>query len=128
MNEFKVHLQQFIELLPVNKSISAPEAERRAGQFLQVCAEITERRHFLSEDKIKLSTLQSVVYAEELSKATGKTVTENKVTVEAARAYTDAREALEFIENDINYLKAMYDIFNNGHLFYRNMAKEYNNG
>lgn len=128
MNEFKLHLQQFIELLPVNKSISAPEAERRAGLFLQACAELAERRHFLGEDKIKLTTVKAITYREEQSKAEGKTVGERAAEVEASTPYIESREALESADNDINYLKAMHEVFLNAHLFYRSMAKEYNNG
>lgn len=123
MNDIKEHFSQYEKLLPVGKSLSFPEAERRAGEFLAAMAAITNYRHIFSEDRIKFTTIQSVVYAEELSKGTAKTVTENKVTVEASPAYTEAREALERIENDINYLKAFYEVFNNAHIFYRNMAK-----
>lgn len=122
--EIKDYLNKQTELLPVNRSISTVEAERRAGVFLEVCAKITDWRHVMAEGKIKDTTVQSVVYAEELSKCTGKTVTENKITVEASPVYTEARESLERGENDLAYLKAMYDVFNNGHLFYRAMAKE----
>lgn len=128
MKEIKEKLVAYLEMLPVNRSISAVEAERRSGAFLEVCAKLIDWRHLLSEDKIRLTTAQSVTYAEELSKATGKTVTENKVTVEASHSYTTAREDLESIENDIQYLKSMYEVFNNGHIFYRNMSKEYGGG
>lgn len=126
--EIKAYLNEKAELLPVNKSISSTEAERRAGVFLEVCAKIVDWRHILSESKIEGTTMQSVTFAEELSKATGKTITENKLTVEASPQYTVVREDLERCENDIAYLKSMFDVFTNGHLFYRNMAKEYNNG
>lgn len=127
-SEIKAYLTEQTQWLPVNRSISTPEAERRAGLFLEVCAKIVDWRHLLSEGKIETTTMQSVVYAEELSKCTGKTVTENKLTVEANPAYTKVREEFESVENDIAYLKAMYEVFNNGHLFYRNLAKESFNG
>jgi hypothetical protein len=122
--EIKEYLNKQAELLPVNRSISQPEAERRAVIFLETCAKIADWRHLLSEGKIQSVTMQSVVYAEELSKCTGKTVTENKITVEAHPKYTGAREEFESVENDLSYLKAMLDVFLNGHLFYRAMAKE----
>lgn len=125
--EVKLYIEEHTKLLAVNRSISAPEAERRAGLFLEVCAKIIEWRHVLSDGKIETTTMQSVVYAEELSKTTGKTVTENKLTVEASPVYTVVREDLERSENDLSYLKAMYEVMNNGHLFYRAMAREYGN-
>lgn len=124
MNEFKVHLQQYIELLNVDKSISNREAESRAGQFLLACTQIADRRHMLNEDRVKLLTIQSITYREEQSKAEGKTVGERAAEVESSKPYTDAREALEYIDNDINYLKAMHECFLNGHIFMRGLSKE----
>jgi hypothetical protein len=121
--EIRDFINKATENLPVGQGISCAEAERRAGQFLEVCAKIADWRHILTEGKIGAITAQSVTYAEELSKATGKTVTENKITVEASPAYTGVREELEFCENDIAYLKAMETVFLNGHLFYRNLSK-----
>lgn len=122
--EIKDYLTKHTELLPVNRSISTVEAERRAGLFLEVCARIIDWRHLLSEGKIEAVTMQSVVYSEELSKCEGKTITADKISVEANPRYTGVREELESCENDINYLKAMLDVFMAGHVFYRNMAKE----
>lgn len=121
--EFKEVLSQYSALLQLNKSISCPEAERRAGEFLVALAKITDWRHSFSEEKIRLLSIQTAVYAQELGKGTAKTVTENKVAAEASPEYTQAREELERIENDLSFLKAYYEIFHNGHLFYRQMAK-----
>jgi hypothetical protein len=123
MNEIKEYIQRFESLLPVGTSISYTEAEKRAGEFLAAQAMITNWRHLLSTDKIRLLSVQTAVYAQQMLKGTAKTVTENKLTAEASEEYTSAREALEQIENDLSYLKAYYDIFNNAHIFYRGMAK-----
>jgi len=50
-------------------------------------------------------------------------MTENKMTAEASKEYTEAREDLEGIENDLSYLKSYYDIFRDAHIFYRQMSK-----
>jgi hypothetical protein len=121
--EIKKTLEEYSKLLPVNGSVSYTEAERRAGKFLEAQAQISEWRHILSEEKIRLVSQQAAVYAEELSKCTGKTVTENKVTVEANSTYQRVREDFEYVENDVSYLKAYYEIFNNAHIFYRTMSK-----
>jgi hypothetical protein len=123
VTEMKEYLEKMAKLLPVAKSISMVEAERRAGEFLSALATITEWRHVFSEDKIRLLSVQTAVYAQELGKGTAKTMTENKVTAEASAEYTKAREDLERIENDISYLKAYFDIFKDAHVFYRQMAK-----
>lgn len=123
MKEIKEFIEKYSALLPVGKSVSFTEAERRAGEFLSAQATITEYRHILNEDKIRLITSQTATFAEEMSKGTAKTVTENKMHAEASASYISAREELERMENDLAYLKAYYDIFNNGHVFYRQMAK-----
>lgn len=122
-NNFKEYVESHSKSLSLDGSISFPEAERRAGQFLQVLATITNFRHMFNEDKIKLQSIQTAVYATELAKGTAKTMTENKVTAEASGEYTHARESLESIDNDLSYLKAYYDIFMAGHIFYRQMAR-----
>ncbi len=126
MSTMKDYLEKYAKLLPVGTSISYTEAERRAGEFLAAMASITNMKHDFSDEKIKLLSIQTAVYAQEMSKGTAKTVTENKMMAEASIEYTKAREELEKIENDISYLKAYFDIFNNAHIFYRNMAKSDN--
>lgn len=126
MTELKQLIGKYEELLPVGTSISYTEAERRAGEFLSAMATVTNVKHLLNSDKIRLLSIQTAVYAEQMSKGTAKTVTENKLTAEASEEYTKAREDLENIDNDISYLRAYYDIFNNAHIFYRTMAKGVN--
>lgn len=123
MKEVKDFVDKYAKLLPLNKSLSTSEAEKRAGEFLSAMASLTNWRHMFAEDKIRLTSVQAAVYAQELSKGTAKTMTENKVTAEASEEYTEAREALERIENDVSFLKAYYDIFHDAHIFYRQMSK-----
>lgn len=123
MKEIKDFIAKYEALLPVASSISSPESERRAGEFLSAMAQITNWRHLLNEEKIRRLTVQTATFAQELSKGTAKTVTENKMTAEASESYTKAREEFEYLENDISYLKAYYDIFMSAHVFYRQMAR-----
>lgn len=123
MTDIKSHIEKYEALLPVGTGLSYVEAERRSGEFLAAMATITNFRHLLGMEKIKLLTVQTATYAQQMSKGTAKTVTENKLTAEASPEYTEAREALEGIENDLSYLKAYYEVFSNGHIFYRNLAK-----
>lgn len=123
MTEIKQFIDKYSELLPVGTSISYTEAERRAGEFLSAMAMISNWKHMLGSEKIKLLSVQTAVYAEQMSKGTSKTVTENKLNAEASAEYTKAREDLESIDNDISYLRSYYEIFNNSHIFYRTMAK-----
>lgn len=119
-------LKQFIDLLPLGRSISFTEAERRAGRFLEGMALVIDARHRLGEDKIKRLTTQTAIYAEQLhaNKSDEKgSYYVSKAATEASKEYQTAREEFENVDNDMAYLKAMYDIFNNAHIFYRNQAK-----
>jgi hypothetical protein len=123
VKEIKEFIDEYKRLLPLSKSISSVEAERRAGKFLEAMATIADCKHEFTKVKIKDLSVQTATYAQELAKGTGKTITENKVTAEASEVYVTAREALEGTENDISYLKTYYEIFNNAHVLYRNLAK-----
>lgn len=123
MTEIKDFIEKYVKLLPMSNSVSYVEAEKRAGDFLMVMATITDWRHVFAQQKIKALSVQTATYAQELSKATGKTITENKITAEASSEYTAAREELENLDNDISYLKAHYEIFQNAHIFYRTVSK-----
>ena len=123
MSDMKEYISEINKLLPLGKSISQPDAEKRAGQFLAAMAKVTDWRHILSEEKIRCLSVRTAVYAEEMQKNSELKVAAGQAASEAAPAYIEAREGLERIENDLNYLKACYDIFMNGHLFYRQMAK-----
>lgn len=123
MNEMKNFIEQYSKLLPVGKSISFTEAERRAGEFLTAMATITHWRHIFSEDRIRLTSIQTAVFAQKLAEGSDKTVTVNKLNAEASKEYMLAREELERVENDLSYLKAYFDIFMSAHVFYRQMAR-----
>lgn len=119
----KEMIAAYHKLLPVAKSISLPEAERRAGEFMVAMAKITDVRHVLGEDEIKRTSVLAAIRADLMGKVTGKTVSEKEAQIEADAEYIEARTAYEGIRNDLAYLKANYDIFNNAHIFYRTMAK-----
>lgn len=121
---FKETIATYETLLPSSASFSTTEAERRAGEFLVIMAKITDWRHQLHEDKIKKLTVQTATFAEQMSLGTSSTMTQNKMVAEASKPYEKAREDLERVENDLSYLKAMFDVFNNAHIFYRGIAKD----
>lgn len=123
MNNYQEALKTYSELLPLGKSISFTDAEKRAATFLEAMANVATWRHELGEEKIRLTSTVSAVFHQMMAVAGGKTMTESKAKVEGSLEHSTVREELERIENDISYLKAYYDIFNNAHIFYRNMAK-----
>lgn len=126
MDEIKFQIANWVKLLPTGRSVTQEEAEYRSSEFLIASACLAGWRHNLTDNRIKFSSVQAAIYASELYKCSGKTITENKITVEASETYAKAREDFEYTENDINYVKMFYDIFNNAHIFYRNLAKQEN--
>jgi hypothetical protein len=123
MKEVKEYVTKLSELLPVGSTLSIGEMEKRAGAFLAGMSTLTNIKHEFSKEKIRLLTVQNATYSAQMAKGTAKTVTENKLAAEASKEYTEAREQLETVDNDLAYLKAYYDIFMAAHVFYRNMAK-----
>jgi hypothetical protein len=115
---------KYAKLLPANSNLDPQANEKKASQFLTAMAEVSEWRHAYAQELIKLLSVQTATFAEELSKGTAKTVTENKLTAESSDVYTTAREQLEEVENNLSYLKSYYEIFQNAHVFYRNLCKE----
>lgn len=127
MKELKFRIDSCVGFLATDKAVSEREAERRAGAFLEVQAHIVNGIDTLSDDKIKAVSLQAAIYAQLMARDSTKGVTEKKINVEAAPDYISARENLEHVENDLTYLKTYFKIFENAHIFYRNLAKgEYN--
>lgn len=124
MNEIKSYIESTQKLLPIGNSVSITESERRAGIFLEAQSRLIDWKHLLSQEKIKLLSIQSVTYAEQMAKCASKTVTETKMLAEASEEYIKSREDLESIDNDITYLKAYLDLFSNSHVFYRQLCKD----
>lgn len=123
MKEIKEYFEVMNALLPINGSISTPEYERRSGEFLTALAKVADWRHILSEEKIKLTSVHLAVYAEQLAKGSEKTITANKTIAEASSEYTQAREDLERIENDLSYLKTHHEIYMAAHILYRQLSR-----
>lgn len=121
-------IQRYLDLVPLDNAISRPEAEKRASHFLVAQAHLTN--HLLDYRTLQVGAVTKVnaVYASELNRAGGKTVTENKVTAEASAAYAEAREELETINNNIEYFKGYLKIFSDAHILHRNVGKEPMNG
>lgn len=128
MTDIKEIIEKYSKLLAVGTSVSYTEAEKRAAGFLTIQAYLIDLRHTYTSEKIRLLTVQTAVYAQEISKGSGKTITQDKISAEASREYIAAREDLEKIENDLAYFKAYLDLFSNGHLFYRQMCKDGHGG
>lgn len=122
--EIKLVIRSYQDLLPVPKAISSLEAEKRSAEFLRALAQVAEWRHTLAKEDIKFTSVKDATWHSVLNEITEGTVDSRKAKAMADDVFIVAREDLEGIENDIEYLKAYTAIFTNAHLFYRQMAKE----
>jgi hypothetical protein len=111
-------------LLDRTTASSQRDMEVRASSLLMIVAELSQERHELENEKIKASSTERGTFANAVHKAEGKNVTEKKLWAEAKPEYVQAKEALSAVDNDVAYLKAMIDVFMNGHVMWRQFSKE----
>lgn len=113
-----------LELLDHKKGMSTFDLETKASTLLVLTANLSAVKFELEQQKVKALSTERASSARSMSKSTGKTVTEKKLEAETDPEYVNSREELETLENEISYIKAMIDVFNNGHIFYRHVMKE----
>lgn len=130
INDIKVYLETLHPLLNADNLISERDAQIKAGKFLEAQYQIGVAMHALTSEQFKLSSLQAATYAKLLGEDQAKNVTEKKSNVEAHPDYMSVHERMEEIDSDINFLKVMLKVFENGHVFYRQHStkKENYNG
>ena len=101
------------------------QAKERAARFLVVQAILESYiLDYISSDKSKLTTLTSAVYAQTLVESEGKNVTEKKIAAESDTRYSSTREASERVDAIHNYIKTHIKIFDNAHVFFRQLGKD----
>ncbi len=115
-------ISDHIEMLPA-KNVKIHEAEELAPKFLALLHSIVTVKLSVEEQKIGYQTLIDVVYKDCMGEAAGKTITEKKISAVAMKDYRESREALELAEARIDFLKANMKIFENAHIFYRQISK-----
>lgn len=99
------------------------DAEIKASEFLAINAQIISMKLELQSYQVRLISLQDAVYKDAVMNAGGKNVTESKLIAEATKDYQLTRENVENINAQLDYLKHFIDLFNNAHIFYRQLSK-----
>lgn len=122
--DIKELIQKYLELIQLDNAINRPEAEKRASQFLIAQAHLNETLSDLREKQMKAVSVLNAVYANEVQRAGGKTITESKMIAEASHAYNTAREECETLANNIEYFKSYSKIFADAHILHRNVGKD----
>lgn len=115
-----------ISLIPGVNTDYPLNAELRAGELLRFSAQLLRLRTMTISEKIASNCIGVAVYHEIYQNTLFPDkigVNEKKATVEANPRYLDAMSKVEFCEGEIKYLSGLLDLFNNGHLLLRQMAK-----
>lgn len=122
--EVKEVIASGISLLAYDPGLTTSEKEERCATLLVLCAELLNIKASLQEDKIKATSLSAAIYATEQAKfLTVKSANEKKALAEAEPAYISAREQEETVDADLKYINAIYDVFNNGHIMWRQYSR-----
>lgn len=116
-------VNKYIDILRPEGIITKKEADERAADFLYAVAILATERRKLVEEKISLESANKVVYANVFGKSEGK-VTDKKIIAESNEDFIAVREGLESLDNNINYLKTMEKVFENAHIYFRNLHRE----
>lgn len=113
-----------LALLDHKRGTSSFDLERKASELLVITASLSQVKYQLEQDLIKARSLERASMSKAVAGASGVSVTEKKLSAESNSIYMADREALETVEATLAYIKAMYDIFTNGHIFYRRLLRE----
>lgn len=112
-----------VDLITVTSEGLASSKER-AATFLVVQASLFEYLKQVDEELAKHSTLKEATYANKISKADGKNITEKKINIAVDEEYSSIRESYEALEALREWVKGHIRIFENAHILYRGFSRE----
>lgn len=116
-------IQETLELIAVDAK-SLVDARNRAARFLVIQSILATFLKNFEEEKAKVKTLETATFAKAIQVADGKNITEKKIQADQNHEYTLARESLERLDGIREYIKTHIRIFENAHLFFRQLGKE----
>lgn len=121
-DDVKEYIQTSLDSCPEGQ-VNIIEAEKLALKFLLVKAKLVEYHLKLDFQKNAQSGVVAATYKQAIFSAEGKNAPEKTACAEAAPMYTSQKELLDNISSQVYYLRMMEDVFNNLHIFYRNLGK-----
>lgn len=125
-DDLRSYIKSHLDLLPVEQTLQPSDAECRAARLLVATAFLADYRHSMLAAKIAanseaISTYSKVMNTTEFGPKV--TVTEKKSLTEANPDYLKSQESVDVFENNAKYLSTIIEVFNNGHLLLRQIAK-----
>lgn len=116
-------IDDHINLITVD-SKSLAQARERSAKFLVIQSVLASFLKDFEEEKARIKTLETATYSQAIREAEGKNITEKKVSAEENIAYSSSREALEKMEAVRDYIRTHIKIFENAHLFFRQLCRD----
>ena len=110
-------------LLTRERKFSTFDMEERASGLLVTVAKLGQVSNDLQHQRIEALSLERASFGSTLAKAEGKNITERKIMADTASEYRDYKKKLETLDADLSYLKTMIDVFNNGHVMWRQFSR-----
>lgn len=123
ITQLLAYIDECYKLLNSENVISDREAQFRAGRFLEAQFHITKGIRMLASDQLKSKSLNEMTYTSLLNSDGSKNVTEKKANAEANPNFISVRERFDEIEADIKNLYSLLKVFQDAHVFYRQLAK-----
>lgn len=121
--EIEQKYDALINHIPDN-DVPPSEAERLATLFFKATYEINKIKRQIKSDVILLEQASNALYASAVNRAEGKNVTEKKINAVKDFEYMKLMKQLGEKQNEFDYFKHLYEIMTNGHIFYKNIARE----
>lgn len=116
-------VDQYIELLPIQDNKLLAHSEVKASKFLLAIAKLVAVRDQLLNSKVKKDALRSISYADAINNAPGTNAPTKSANADANPNYLAASEEVSIIDNQLQYVKTMIEVFNNAHILYRGLMK-----
>lgn len=135
MSNFKAFCQK-LETKIINayeEGVSMPEAEKLAAEFLAAQLKVSSELAKLDLDsrmrKSGVKAIRAAIYLDAASKGDKKpTEAALAATLDSNDLVAGEQERFDIAEVDKNELERIYSIFQNGHIYFRGIAKGAFNG
>lgn len=113
-----------LSVLDYNRHVSQADKEERASFLLILCADLAGYKRKLEKQYVAYKSVERAALHVAMQNSGMKTAQDKKTAAEADPNYIKAKADMLETETEINYIDAHIDIFNNGHVMYRQFAKE----
>lgn len=116
-------INEHIELLQVSKVLGTNEAYQRGSAFLTAQARLTNCWKELADQLVLAKAGEEQAYNNALQVAEGKDAEARKASAKANKVYLNAKEKVNLLENNTQYIQSFIRQFENGFRLFSYMIK-----